>query len=122
MRCFTTISTHPPDEFLRDVGVSLDQFLLIRDQIDTLIAAEQRRWPMKRRGKHSSQLTNEDKLLLPLTSLRHDPTFQQLGGQFGISESYAYKLYDRYRRYLVTLLRVPGSKILLASGPLGGAP
>ena len=116
MRCFTTISTYPPDEFLRDVGITLDQFLLISDQVDTLIAAEQRRWPMKRRGKHSSQLTNEDKLLLTLTYLRHYPTFQQLGGQFGISESYAYKLYDRYRRYLVTLLRLPGSRALVASG------
>lgn len=116
MRCFAVISLTPPDDFLRDVGVSLDQFLAIRDQVVALIKAEQTRWPMKRRGKHVSQLTVEDKLLLTLTYLRHYPTFQQLGAQFEISESYAYKIYDRYRRYLVTLLRLPGHKALLASG------
>ncbi len=77
MRCFATVSAHSPDDFLRDVGVTLDQFLQIRDQVTTLMLAEQTRWPMKRRGKHSSQLTVEDTLLFTLTSLRHYPTFQQ---------------------------------------------
>lgn len=116
MRRFTTVSTQPPEEFLRDVGVSLDQFLYIRDQRVLLIAAERKRHPMTRRGKQSSQLTIEDTLLLTLTSMRHYPTFQQLGQQFGISESSAYKIYDRSRRYLVTRLRVPGHTALLGSG------
>ena len=77
MRCFTQIATAPPNEFLRDVGVTLEQFLMIRDQVVSLIAAEQARWPMKRRGKQTSQFTVEDTLLLTLTYLRHYPTFQQ---------------------------------------------
>ena len=116
MRRFTTVSTQPPEAFLRDVGVTLDQFLRIRDQLVLLIAAERERHPMTRRGKQSSQLTLEDKLLLTLTYLRHYPTFQQLGQQFGISESYAYKIYDRSRRHLLHLLRLPGQKMLLAPG------
>ncbi len=114
MRRFTTVSTLPPDEFLRDVGVTLDQFLVLRDQVALLIATERIRWPMKRRGKQSSCLTIEDKLLLTFTYVRHYPTFQQLGAQFGISESYAHKLYERYRTYLVALLRLPGHKALFA--------
>ena len=116
MRRFTTVSRQSPEDFLRDVGITHDQFLLVRDQLLLLITTERTRWPMKRRGKQSSQLTVEDKLLLTLTYLRHYATFQQLGQQFGISESYAYKIYDRYRQYLLTLLRVPGRKALLAPG------
>lgn len=116
MRRFTTVSQQAAEEFLRDVGITHDQFLHVRDQILLLIAAERERWPMKCRGKQSSQLTVEDKLLLTLAYLRHYATFQQLGQQFGISESYAYKIYDRYRQLLLTLLRVPGQKALVASG------
>ena len=39
MRRFITMSTLPPEEFLRDVGVTLDQFLRIRDYLVLLIAA-----------------------------------------------------------------------------------
>ena len=116
MRRFTTVSTQPPEAFLRDVGVTLDQFLRIRDQLVLLIAAERERHPMTRRGKQSSQLPIEEKLLLTLTYLRHYPTFQQLGPQFGISESYAYKMYDRSRRHLLQLLRLPGQKRWVAPG------
>jgi hypothetical protein len=116
MRRFTTVSQQAMEEFLRDVGITHDQFLHVRDQILTLMAAERKRWPMKRRGKPSSQLTVEDKLLLTLTYLRHYATFQHLGQQFGISESSAYTMYDRYRQLLLTLLRVPGQKAFMASG------
>jgi len=115
MRRFTTVSTQPPEAFLRDVGVTLDQ-LRIRDHLVLLIAAERERHPMTRRGTQSSQRTIEEKLLLTLTSLRHYPTFQQLGQQFGISESSAYTMYDRSRRQLLQLLRLPGQKRLFAPG------
>lgn len=116
MRCFESVRSLAPDEFLRDVGLTLDQFLTVRDQIVAAIMAERARAPIKNRGKQVSRLTVEDKLLLTLTYVRHYPTFQQLGRQFGISESYAHKLYERYRDLLVRLLRVSGHKAGLMPG------
>ena len=113
MRRFVSLLTLSPEDFLRDVGLTREQFLAVRDQLVAIIAAERARWPMKNRGKQTSRLTVADKFLLTLPSVRHYPTFQQLGRQFGISESYAHKLYDRYRGYLVKILRLPGHQALL---------
>lgn len=118
MKCFESVKSLPPDEFLRDVGVTLDQFLTLRGLVVADIAAERLKYPIKTRGKQASRLTVEDKLLLMLTYVRHYPTFQQLGQQFGISESYAHKLYERYRDRFVRLLRLPGHKAGLTPGLL----
>lgn len=113
MRRFEPLTSLSPEEFLRDVGLTREQFLAVRDHLVTAITDERIRWPIKNRGKQTSRLTIEDKLLLTLTYVRHYPTFQQLGPQFGISESYAHKLYARYRGMLVNILRLPGHQALL---------
>jgi hypothetical protein len=113
MRCFESLTSLSSEEFLRDVGMTLEQFLTVRDQVVAAMIAERVRAPIKNRGKQTSRLTVEDKLLLTLTYVRHYPTFQQLGSQFGISESYAHKLYERYRGYLVQIRRLPGHRALL---------
>lgn len=118
MKRFEPLKSLPPDEFLREVGVTLEHFLILRDLIVTDMTAERLTYPIKKRGKQVSRLTVEDKLLLTLTYVRHYPTFQQLGRQFGISESYAHKLYERNRDRLVRLLRLPGHKAGLAPGLL----
>lgn len=58
----------------------------------------------------------EEELLLTLSYVRHYPTFQQLGRQFGISESNAHKLYERYWGYQVRILRLPSQKALFNLG------
>lgn len=116
MRCFESLKSLTPAEFLRDVGLTLEQFLTVRDQVVAVMTAERTRYPIKNRGKQVSRLTVEDKLLLMLTYVRHYPTFQQLGRQFGISESYAHKLYERYRDMLIRLVRLPGHKAGLMPG------
>jgi len=116
MKRFETLKNRPPRKFLRAVGISLDQFLSLRDLIIGVIQAEQTIQPMKKRGRKAILLTVEDKLLLTLTYLRHYPTFEQLGDQFGISEPYAHKIYQQYLDRLVKVCRLPGRKSLLDKG------
>ena len=116
MKRFVFLQHRSSAQFIRTVGISLDQFLTIRDQLLACIRAEQDARPMKKRGKKAVILTVEDKLLLTLTYLRHYPTFEQLGQQFGISESYAHKVYQQYVDRLVKVCHLPGRKALLDKG------
>lgn len=116
MKRFETLRNRPPRKFVRAVGIPLDQFLIVRDKIVAGILAEQDAQPMKKRGKKPVILTVEDKLLFTLTYLRHYPTFEQLGDQFGICESYAHKVYQQYLDRLVKVCHVPGKKALLDQG------
>ena len=116
MKRFDTLKNRSPAKFLRAVGIRLEQFLTLRDQILACIQAEQKAQPMKKRGKKAVAVTVEDKLLLTLTYLRHSPTFDQLGDQFGICESYAHKIYQQYLDRLVKVCHVPGRKALRDKG------
>jgi len=77
MTRFETLKHRSPAKFLRAVGIRLEQFLTLRNQIIACIQAEREAHPMKKRGKKPVTLTVEDQLLLTLTDLRHDPTFEQ---------------------------------------------
>jgi len=112
MQRFETLKTRSPETFLRAVGISLDQFSMVRDKIVARIQAEQEARPLKKRGKKAVTLTVDDKVLLTLTYLRQYPTFAQLGHQFGICESYAYKVYQQYLDRLVKVLGLPGRQAL----------
>jgi len=116
MKRFETLRHRPPRKCVRAVGITLDQFLTVRDQMVACIHAEQEAHPMKKRGKKAITLTIEDKLLLTLTYLRQYPTFEQLGDQFGICESYAHKVSQQYLDRLVKVCRLPGRKALLDEG------
>jgi hypothetical protein len=116
MKRFETLKNRPPRKFVRTVGIPLDQFLIVRDKILAGIYAEQEAQPMKKRGRKAVTLTVEDKLLLTLTYLRHYPTFEQLGDQFGICESYAHKIYQQYLNRLVKVCHVPGKQALMERG------
>ena len=116
MKRFETLKNRPPRKFVRTVGIPLDQFLIVRDKILTGIHAEQEAHPMKKRGRKAVTLTVEDKLRLTLTYLRHYPTFEQLGDQFGICESYAHKIYQQYLDRLVKVCHVPGKQALMERG------
>jgi hypothetical protein len=108
-----TVKNRSPEKCIRAVGIRLDQFLTLRDQMLICIRAEQEARPMKKRGKKAVILTVEDKLRLTLTYLRHYPTFEQIGQQFGICESYAHKVYQQYLDRLVNVCHLPGRKALL---------
>jgi hypothetical protein len=64
------------------------------------------------RGYHNSQFTLADKLLITLRYLRDYPTFLSLGSEFGISESYTYKLFTKISASLVKILKLPNLKEL----------
>jgi len=116
MTRFAIIQAYPSDKFTRIVGIRLDQFLALRDQLVASLRAEQEAHPMKKRGKKATMLSLEDKLLLTLTYVRHDPTFEQVGQQFGISTSYAHKIYQHLLDHLVKTHHLPGRKALREHG------
>ncbi|GAK51151.1 hypothetical protein U14_02393 [Candidatus Moduliflexus flocculans] len=116
MKRFETLRHRSSTTCVRAVGLTLDQFLRVRDTLVALIQAEQDAHPMKKRGRKAVTLTIEDTLLLTLTYLRHSPTFEQLGIQFGICESYAQKLSQRHRDLLVKAYHLPGRNALLEGG------
>ena len=88
------------EQFLRAVGVDKATFNLILERVAAYLERVREERPMKKRGKKSEvALTN--RLLLTFTYLRHYPTFARLGLEFGISESYANKIYQSIIRYLM---------------------
>ncbi len=60
-----------------------------------------------------SSLSIEDKTLLTLYYIRHYSTFSNLGDTFGISESYANKIYHYILNIMAKELHVKSSKQLL---------
>lgn len=113
MSLYANIKSLPTHAFVRKVGLNLPRFLYLCHLVADYEAKEREKWPMKKRGAPAKKLTFPDKILLTLWYLRHHPTFDLLGVQFGISESYACKVYHRYRDILVKVLRLPSWKRLL---------
>ena len=91
---FAKTKNQKPKDFLSDVGIRLETFLALIVKVEQYIKAEQIEHPLKRRGKHST-LALADMLLLTFLYFRHYSTFAKLGQDFGISESYACKIYHR---------------------------
>jgi hypothetical protein len=112
MSPFERAKRQPADKFLRDVGVHLAIFLSILEKVSLYIEAERERRPMKRRGLKSS-ISLADQLLLTFRYLRHYPTFARLGEEFGISESYANKIYHRILNILLRVLKMNNRKELM---------
>ena len=102
------------EQFLRAVGVDKPAFNLILERVATHLEKVREERPMKKRGK-KSEVALTDRLLLTFTYLRHYPTFARLGLGFGISESYANKLYHQILDVLVKVLSVKNRKHLLES-------
>jgi hypothetical protein len=109
----TTVEAIAPKKFRRRVGVSQRTFWAIVTRVTAYLKEHRRKCPMTRRGKKARCLSVADHVLLTLLYLRHYQTFEELGARFGISESYANKLYHRYLDILVQVLRLPGKKALL---------
>lgn len=99
------------EEFKRDTGVSLENFIKIINLVKKHLKIIYEKNPNKLKGQKPSIII-EDKILLTLYYLRHYPTFKDLGDRFNISESYANKIYHSILTILVQELHVPGSKEL----------
>lgn len=112
MRSFEQVKTQSADDFLRDVGISLPAFEILLTKVSAYKEAERERYPMKKRGlKHGVALV--DRLLLTFRYLRHYPTFARLGKEFGLSESYACKIYHRMLKILLKILHMKHRKDLM---------
>ena len=102
------------EQFLRAVGVDKATFNLILERVAVHIESLRDEQPMKKRGRKSG-LPLIDRLLLTFTYSRHYPTFARLGLEFGISESYANKIYHQILDVLVKVLSMKHRKHLLES-------
>ena len=89
------------EKFRRMTGIPKEQFakilLLFQDFVD-------KNWT--KRGR-PSPFTLEDRLLLTFRYLRDYPTFVVLGNEFGISESFCSKIFNKVAKSLVKILKLP---------------
>ena len=99
------------EAFKRDTGLSLAHFEIIVDLVQKHIEAEHTAYPNKTKGKKPS-LSVANRVLLCVYYLRHHPTFINLGDTFGISESYANKIYHYILSILVQVLSLEGADSL----------
>jgi Helix-turn-helix of DDE superfamily endonuclease len=83
------------------VGVTKIQFDLILDLFREYVNTN---W--SRSGRPSS-FGLEDRLLLTFRYLRDYPTFIVLGNEFGISESFSNKIFNKVAKSLVKVLPLP---------------
>ena len=114
MTRFKAIKNYSSEKFLRDVGVSKEQFSEILTKLERYIESEKERNPLKRRGcKSSKNISLADKLLLTLYYMRHYITFAKLAQQFDISEGYSNKIYHYILDILTKILDMPNPKNLL---------
>jgi len=112
MSYFDKIKNKRYNRFIRQVGISLVNFQNLLEAVEKEIKARMEKNPLKRRGK-KSELALDDRLLLTLLYLRQYPTFDRLGEQFNISESYACKIYHQTSDILVRVLKLQNRKALL---------
>ena len=113
MTPYAQLPTNKPEEFLRTVGLSQEDFLHIHGKLAAYLDAQKALKPLTRRGRKDSKLALEDRLLLTLYYLRHYPTLINLAAIFGISESYCHKVYARTARLLAKVEKLPNRKALL---------
>jgi AraC-like DNA-binding protein len=110
---YAQLPTHKPEEYLRLVGLSPEDFLHLKRKLSDYLDEQKALNPLTRRGRKDSKLALEDRLLLTLYYLRHYPTLINLAAVFGISESYCHKVYNRTARMLAKVEKLPNRKTLL---------
>ena len=74
MTPYAQLPTHKPEEFLRTVGLSQEDFLHLHGKLAAYLDEQKALNPLTRRGRKDSKLALEDRLLLTLYYLRHYPT------------------------------------------------
>ena len=112
MNPFEKYKQQKRDNFVRTVGLPLEKFQFLVEQIRAVLQVQKEHHPLKKRGL-KSELSLENPVLLTRLYLRDYPTFIQLGLQFGISESYAHKIYHKMSTLLVRILHVKSRQVLV---------
>ncbi len=111
MSYFDQVKKQKANLFKRETGLSLRNFKQLLGKVQGYLAQEAEDDPLHRRGQ-KSEFPLEDRLLLTLFYLRHYPTFLNLGKQFGLSESYAHKIYHRVSGILLKVSRLKSRREL----------
>ena len=114
MSKFDKIKPLKSEDFLRLVGINLNDFELILQKVSDYIKADKEKHPCKKRGL-KLKLCLEDKLLLTIYYIRNYSTFLKLGEDFEIGESYANKIYHKTSNILLKVLKLKGCNDLLSS-------
>ena len=109
---FNRIKNYSPLNFKRCTGISLYSFALILNKLQIHFDDLHKNNPLSKRGLKPT-ISLENKLLLTLYYLRDYPTFIKLGQTFGISESYANKIYHIILNVIIKYFHVPNRKELL---------
>ena len=102
------------ERFLRMVGISFQKFHCLLEKLTEEVEHRKAKYPMSKRGL-SSAISLNDKLLLTLYYIRHYTTFETVSCVFGVSESYANKIYHRISSMLLSVMHVKGIKALSQS-------
>ena len=87
MTPYAQLPTNKPEEFLRTVGLSQEDFLHLHVKLAVYLDEQKALNPLSRCARKDSKLTLEDRLLLTLYYFRHYPALINLAAVFGISES-----------------------------------
>ena len=102
------------ERFQRMVGISFQKFHYLLEKLTEEVEHRKANYPMSKRGL-SSAISLNDKLLLTLYYIRHYTTFETVSCVFGVSESYANKIYHRISSILLSVIHVKGIKALSQS-------
>jgi len=101
-------------DFKRDTGITHENYEVLTSLVRGYLENYFVKYPNRTKGVKPGICT-EDWILLTLYYLRHYVTFKNLGDNFGISGSYANKLYRRMPGIFVNVLHVKGEKYLMDS-------
>ena len=101
-----------PSVFLRTTGVNYGAFSILVSKVDNYISQYKEKNPVHKRGRKPAEFCTSQWLLLTLLYMRQYHTFLSLGQAFSISESYAYKRYQKMRFILSQVLDMPPNETL----------
>lgn len=88
-----------PQKSTRLIGIDIETFDFILGKVQEYLSQKKSENPISNRGL-KADLSVENQLLLTFIYLKSYITFFDLGFQFGISESYASRIFHKYRKIL----------------------
>jgi hypothetical protein len=75
MKPFHKLNDLSAEDFQRETGLSKENIQCLIEKVGHFIETQKERFPEKKRGKNTSKIALEDRILLTLYYLRHYPTF-----------------------------------------------
>jgi hypothetical protein len=96
MTPYAQLPTHNPEEFIRTVGLSQEDFRHLSGKLAAYLDEQKALNPLTRRGRKTPRLALEDRLLLTLYYLYHYyPTLINLAKKKGQPLSVEYKAHNK---------------------------